>query len=191
MCNLNLPLVAWIDGELPASEAVAVAHHVQGCTDCRARASGYENVTRDFAGYYTAATRAACAIKPPRRVPSWVPFAAAAAAVAVVGVLLLLPRAKTPAPAAPQVANVTTPVQTVTTQRSIEPAQRVRPVAKRAASPRRQPMRRDWAIAQPTIQIAIPADSVFPPGAVPEGVAYIANVSFAADGSVQRFRLRP
>ena len=80
MCNLNLPLVAWIDGELPASEAVAVAHHVQGCTDCRAHVSEYENASREFAGYYTAATRAACAIKPPRRVPSWVPFAAAAAA---------------------------------------------------------------------------------------------------------------
>ena len=190
MCNLNLPLVAWIDGELPASEAVAVAHHVQGCTDCRAHVSEYENACRDFAGYYTAATRAACAIKPPRRVPNWVPFAAAAAAVIATG-LLLLPCAKTPAPAAPQVANVTIPVPRVTTQKSIEPVQRLQSVTKRAASPRRRPTHKDWAIAQPTIQIAIPADSVFPPGAVPEGVAYIANVSFAADGSVQRFRLRP
>src|SRR3974390_2968563 len=151
MCNLNLPLVAWIDGELPEVEAVAIAHHVQGCTDCRARASGYENASRDFAGYYTAATRAACAIKPPRRVPNWVPFAAAAAAVIATG-LLLLPRAKTPAPAAPQLANVTTPIQTVTTQKSIEPVQRVQPVAKRATSPRRQPVHRDWAVASPTIQ---------------------------------------
>ena len=191
MCNLNLPLVAWIDGELSESEASAVARHVVVCSDCSARVSSYENVSREFADYYTATGRLVSATKPPRRVPGWVPFAAAAAAVVVVGVLLLLPRAKTHVPTASPVANVTTPIQTVTTQKSIAPVQRARPVAKRAASPRRQPVHRDWAVAQPTIQIAIPADSVFPPGAVPEGVAYIANVSFAADGSVQRFRLRP
>ena len=191
MCNLNLPLVAWIDGELPESEATAVAHHVQGCKDCRAHVSGYENASRDFAGYYAAASRAVFAIKPPRRVPRWVPFAAAAAAAVIVTVLLLLPRVEKHAPSAPPVANVTVPVQTATTRASIEPVRRVQPVAQRPVAPRRQPLHRDWAIAQPTIQIAIPADSMFPPGAVPEGVAYIASVSFAADGSVQRIRLHP
>jgi hypothetical protein len=46
-------------------------------------------------------------------------------------------------------------------------------------------------MAGPAIRIAIPADEIFPPGAVPEGVAYIANLSLAADGSVQGLRLQP
>jgi hypothetical protein len=46
-------------------------------------------------------------------------------------------------------------------------------------------------MAEPAIQIAIPADAMFPHGAVPEGMTYIANLSLAADGSVQGFRLRP
>ncbi len=33
------------------------------------------------------------------------------------------------------------------------------------------------------VQIAIPADAMFPPGAVPAGFSYITEVSFAPDGS--------
>jgi hypothetical protein len=44
-------------------------------------------------------------------------------------------------------------------------------------------------MADPAVQIAIPADAMFPPGAVPEGVTYIANVSLT-DGSVQGIRLQ-
>ena len=46
-------------------------------------------------------------------------------------------------------------------------------------------------MADPAIQIAIPADAMFPPGAVPEGVTYIANLSLTSDGSVQGLRLQP
>jgi len=49
----------------------------------------------------------------------------------------------------------------------------------------------DWAMAEPAIQIAIPADAMFPPGAVPQGINYIANVSLGADGTVQGIRLQP
>jgi hypothetical protein len=44
-------------------------------------------------------------------------------------------------------------------------------------------------LTQAAIQIAIPAEAIFPPGAVPEGVTYIA--SLAPDGSVQSIRLQP
>jgi hypothetical protein len=50
-------------------------------------------------------------------------------------------------------------------------------------------VKNDWAMTEPAIQIAIPADAMFPPGAVPEGVTYIANVSLGPDGSVQGIRL--
>jgi hypothetical protein len=49
----------------------------------------------------------------------------------------------------------------------------------------------DWAMAEPAIQIAIPADAMFPPGAVPEGVTYIANVSLGGNGTVQALRIQP
>ena len=47
----------------------------------------------------------------------------------------------------------------------------------------------EWAMTEPAIQIAIPADAIFPPGAVPEGVTYIANVSLGPDGVVQGIQL--
>src|SRR5712692_7286944 len=43
----------------------------------------------------------------------------------------------------------------------------------------------------PEIQIAIPAEALFPPGAVPEGFQFMADVSIGADGSAQSLRLRP
>jgi hypothetical protein len=44
---------------------------------------------------------------------------------------------------------------------------------------------------EPMIQIAIPADEMFPPGAVPEGMHFVADLTIAADGSAERLRLRP
>jgi hypothetical protein len=44
---------------------------------------------------------------------------------------------------------------------------------------------------QPEIEIAIPAEAIFPPGAVPEGFQFVADVSIGADGSAQSLRLRP
>jgi len=33
-----------------------------------------------------------------------------------------------------------------------------------------------WAPAEPTIQVELPAELLFPPGAVPEGFSFIADV---------------
>lgn len=189
MCNLNLQLLAWMDGELAEDERATVEQHVESCTECRQRVADYKAASGDFAGYYSALTQPAPETQSPRRPPRWVPVAIAAAAVIVV-TLLLLPRAKKQAPPPPEAAKVTAPVAPEPTAEPAEQAQPAPLTAKRRAAPRRPHLvHEDWAIGQPAIQIAIPADSVFPPGAVPEGVAYIANVSFAADGSVQGFRL--
>jgi len=40
------------------------------------------------------------------------------------------------------------------------------------------------------IQIAIPAEAMFPPGAVPNGISFIADLRIAPDGSVKQVRLR-
>jgi hypothetical protein len=49
----------------------------------------------------------------------------------------------------------------------------------------------NWALPETAIQIAIPVEAMFAPGAVPEGITFIADVSMAADGSVQGLRLQP
>jgi hypothetical protein len=41
------------------------------------------------------------------------------------------------------------------------------------------------------IQITIPGDAMFPPGAVPDGVNFVADLTIAADGAPQEIRLRP
>jgi hypothetical protein len=40
------------------------------------------------------------------------------------------------------------------------------------------------------IEIAIPAEAMFPPGAVPNGMNFIAELRIAPDGSVKQVRLR-
>jgi hypothetical protein len=40
------------------------------------------------------------------------------------------------------------------------------------------------------IEIAIPAEAMFPPGAMPNGVNFIADLRIAPDGSVKQVRLR-
>jgi len=45
--------------------------------------------------------------------------------------------------------------------------------------------------ARPAIEIAIPSDAMFPPGSVPEGVSFVADVTLGADGSAERLRLEP
>jgi hypothetical protein len=40
------------------------------------------------------------------------------------------------------------------------------------------------------VQIAIPADAMFPPGAVPNGMNWNAELIIAPDGSVKQVRLR-
>jgi hypothetical protein len=45
--------------------------------------------------------------------------------------------------------------------------------------------------AEPAIEITIPSDAMFPPGAVPEGVSFVAEVILGADGSAERLRLQP
>src|SRR5271167_2188790 len=133
MCNLNLPLVAWIDGELPESEAAAVEQHVQSCSDCRQRVSACEDASRGFSVYYAAATHPNPAAGSLRRVPRWVAIAAAAAA-AIVIVLFLLPRSEKQSPATPEVAKVTTPPVVEVAVRPVEPTRHVHLAARRHVS---------------------------------------------------------
>jgi anti-sigma factor RsiW len=56
---------------------------------------------------------------------------------------------------------------------------------------RATPAAAGWQLAEPAIQIAIPAEAILPPGAAPEGVSFVAEVSIAPDGSAHQIFLQP
>jgi anti-sigma factor RsiW len=183
MCNFSGRLVAWVDGELGQKEAAAVQQHVAACAECTKCVAAYKGASREFAAYYDAATRTSP--EPSRRIPVWVPVLTAAAAIVLV-TLTLMPRTVTPVPAVAQVAVAALPsVQHETPAAALKRAGKPHCAARRKAQPE------NWAMVEPAIQIAIPAGAMFPPGAVPEGFTYVANVSLASDGSVQGLHLQP
>jgi hypothetical protein len=47
-----------------------------------------------------------------------------------------------------------------------------------------------WQATETAVQIAIPAEALFPPGALPKGMNFIAELRIAPDGSVSQIRLR-
>jgi anti-sigma factor RsiW len=178
-----------MDGELAENEAAEVERHVRACSECRECVSAYEDASRGFASYYAATTREAKAPAPVRRIPLWVPAAAAIAAVAAMLAIAFMPRATKRAPAVQQVATIPAPAAPTTIVEPTSPA--VQQVAKPYVVPHKKQRTTDFAMAEPAIQIAIPAEAMFPPGAVPEGVTYIANLSLAPDGTVQGIQLQP
>ena len=189
MCDFSGRLVAWMDGELAENESVAVEQHVQTCEECQGRVATYEDVSRRFAAYCDAVLAkstemTAATTESGSRVPRWVPALGAAAAAAVL-LVALSPRSAKPIPVAPRVAE-THPAITVET-----PGTPLKQVQRRHAAAHTKTPSSNWAMAEPAIQIAIPADAMFPPGAVPEGVTFVANLSLTTDGSVQGIRLQP
>jgi hypothetical protein len=137
-----------------------------------------------------------------RNVPRWMPAVAAAGAVAaLVALFLALPRTRVERPAfhPRQVAGAASPaVVKEALPAAVSPIRRVH---RRQAVATVKTQNDITTLAQnqntyilpdePVIQIAISADEMFPPGAVPEGMHFAADLTIAADGSAERLRLRP
>jgi hypothetical protein len=178
MCDFSGRLVAWMDRELPDNEAGDAERHVRNCSECRRRVDAYKQVSRAFVAHCDGVMEGTT-----RRWPRWVPVLASATAAAAVLFLVFQPASVKQIPVRPPVASpaiiletAPKPVKTVHRRRGIAPAKT--PNA-------------NWALPETAIQIAIPVEAMFPPGAVPEGITLIADVSMAADGSVQGLRLQP
>jgi hypothetical protein len=179
MCEFSETLVAWLDRELPLDEAARLERHLHGCSECRQRIAAYEEVGTALAGYCDSVMAASAA-----RRPGWSVLAGAAAVAAGLLLLSLLPH---------------TPVGRF----EIPPPPRITPprIAFEQAhiAARNVPRKRAGRPAQvqnatqllPEIEIAIPAEALFPPGAVPEGFQFVADISIGADGAAQSLRLRP
>lgn len=185
MCNFKNNLVAWMDGELPLLEAEAVDQHLKVCAACRECISAYGRASQEFAGYYQAATGPKPT--PVRTTLRWLPYVAGAAAVIAIA-SMTFPSSRDQRSTAPQVATATSrPSEKVPVPATTAKATRAVAAHHATATVKSHPVAQ--APAPAAIQIAIPADVVFPPGAVPEGFTYIARL--AADGSLQDFRIQP
>jgi anti-sigma factor RsiW len=184
MCDVQAKLIGWIDRELPADQTDEVERHVEGCHECRRLVATYERVSQTFDAYCDAVMAA----KAPRQA-RWVPVVAGALiAATVVCVAFLRTRVVPPAAVEPTIA--------VASARVPGPPPVAEPILHKPMIRRRHPAPHIRELAtqeQPVdaaIEIAIPAEAMFPPGAVPNGINFIAELRIAPDGSVKQVRLR-
>lgn len=186
MCERSGKLMAWLDHELESEEMAGVERHVEECVECQREVAGYREVSAAFQSYCDAVTEA----RERRRSPQWVPVLSVAGAVAFAVAALVVFQHTRIEPLVPAPMVKTAPAATAATV--VEPTSVAsKSVPRRHAAPQARRETVNWAPAEPAIEIAIPAESMFPPGAVPEGVNFTADLSIGADGSAQQMRLRP
>lgn len=183
MCEFSTKIVAWLDQELPADEAVALEQHVAACSECRELTDRCQEASRAFALCVEGVPVLETGHARNRKVL----LAASAVVAASVALFLIVPRhpvdpalrIQVSAPAAPAIVLPARPspsLAAVSKPRSV----------KRTAAPVQT-----WMPVEPTISIAIPSDALFPPGAVPEGFAFVGDLSLAADGTPALIAFRP
>jgi hypothetical protein len=183
MCDYSTKLVALLDGELAGDEQANLQRHVQECMECRTRLGKYQEVSRTLDEYCLQLTDSKPRARE-SRLPVVFSIAAPAALAAILFVVLLGPHSD---PALTSSPRVEVPAAAV-----YEPSPAPLEVAHRRHKPLRIPTQTVNALPpEPAIRIAIPAESMFPPGAIPEGVNFSADVSFGPDGWAQQVRLRP
>jgi hypothetical protein len=213
MCDYSGRLVAWLDREMQADEVSEMERHVAACAECRNCAAELDSVSAAFEDYCEMFSQT----KEQRKASRVAPIFWAAAAAIVLAAMFAYPWGHVASPM--QQPSVTAPAKTDSppslTMKAAEnvpaPSQADHHAARRqagdrtgkgAASPgpcsgqgcapaKVQGQRANWVAAEPAFQIAIPAEAMFPPGAVPEGVNFVADVSIGADGRVEQLRLRP
>jgi|SRR5579862_6931874 len=167
MCEYTGRLVAWLDGELPDEEAGRVEGHVGQCAECRKAVRAYDEVSRAF---LECCEMAGSSPKKPHRLRWATALGGLAAAAAMVAAVMVA-----------AIVSMQPPVEKLSYHPPLPPPAPV--ITARARIPVRRhavPVRaaRPWMASEPVVQVALPADALFPPGAVPEGFSFIADVRF-------------
>jgi anti-sigma factor RsiW len=187
MSETHPNLVAWLDGELSPLEAAGVVLHLESCDTCRRQCDAFRSTSASVR-LYSDAVFTAANTRP--RLPRWVPALAALAAAAVVTILLAFPRPHsvtslpTPSPVAAITPDRVSPSEPLALAAS-------KPIRRHhSASPVPQRAIATWPSAETAVEIAIPADAVFAPGAVPEGMRLVGEMRIGPDGSLREIRLR-
>jgi len=215
MCEFSGRLIAWMDRELEQGEACNVERHVRKCIECRSCVAEFERVNGEFEEYCEAVLKS----KERHGSMRWTPVlwgATAAAAAGLVALMLTHPRARVeqvPVPP-PLVTGSLTSLAAKGMEGGLAPLTSHRRIHRRHGSDfgansgaaccatttpteaESNPARTgkenvNWVADEPSVQIAIPAAAMFPPGAVPEGVTFVADLSIGPDGSARQVRLQP
>ena len=204
MCDHSGRLIGWLDHEMQPDEAAEMERHVAECAECQNAVAEFKNASKSFEEYCEALAQSKEERKSTQVAPIWW----AAAAAVLLTVVVAYPRRHDAALTQPP--NIMQPVRTVSSEsvtakaaESVsEPFQRdhhpARPRAPHVeggpACCARQEMQNgnvSLEAKEPSVQIAIPSEAMFPPGAVPEGVNFVADVSIGVDGRVEQLRLLP
>jgi anti-sigma factor RsiW len=186
MCEPSGKLIAWLDGELEKDEMAHVERHIQDCIEFRGRLDAYQEVSRTFDSYRDAVVASMTRRRHLRR---WVPVVSVAATLVFAAAGFLVFRHMLVEPLVSPPSMKTAPSAAILETASA--ARMTVRVHRRHAPSAAQSQTAKWRPMEPAIEIAIPAESMFPPGAVPEGVNFTADLSIATDGSAQQIRLRP
>jgi Putative zinc-finger len=169
MCEYSGRLVAWLDQELPDQEATNVEWHVRHCAECWKAVDAYQEVSGAFLVCYEAAIVA----RPRSRLTSQI-AGCVAAAVAILALVLLAqqqPQSEKLSVRLPSPEHA--PAMAFEKSAPSAPAAAVRPQPTAPA-----PIHSQWIAEEPVVEVALPADGLFPPGAVPQGFSFIAEVRF-------------
>jgi anti-sigma factor RsiW len=164
MCEYSPKLIAWLDRELPEQDAAHIEAHMAQCEECRSAAARYQEISRSFLICYEAAMVEPMVSPRGSKRRFWIPaLAGVAAAIFVLAAVFW-----------------TRPVQQLSLRvppSAPAPAMAfVLPSARNTVRARPKPPRTQWMIVEPSVQVELPADALFPPGAVPAGVSFIADV---------------
>jgi hypothetical protein len=202
MCEYSDRLISFLDHELPAEDAIQVELHLETCNECREQVGVFTKVSREIDAY----CHEAMALHARPSATPWVSVTVAAGVVtAVLALFLAWPRTRVTPPTTqlPTVAIAnsltvagnaipvpTPPVHRFHRRHASTDELRLVPGESKNSAPT-QSLIAYTSADEPIIQIAIPADEVFPPGAVPEGMNFIADLTVAADGTAEGLRLRP
>lgn len=183
MCEYEAKLIAWLDDELDAGAAREIELHLDSCEICASQAAAYREISQAFAAYCDSS-----AVIVSRRTRSrYIAWAALSTAAAAAAMLWMLgqPPATLP-PLNLKIAEPPAMALVITPPAPHETIKRVHRAANTvAAAPGRE------INAEPIVEIAIPADAIFPPGAFPTGLAFAADLSIGGDGSTETLRVRP
>jgi hypothetical protein len=187
MCELSGKLMAWLDHELEADEMAHVQQHIHVCTQCQSQLDAYQQASSAFSTYRDAVVAAKS-----RRLPRCVPALSVATALATAAALFLSFYDTPVEPVLVPPPSVQGAVQGVPSAALLKkmPAPG-KSIHRRRASSRGPTRVATLSPPEPAIEIALPVESMFPPGAVPEGISFTADIRIAADGSAQQIQLRP
>jgi hypothetical protein len=187
-CDCSEKLVTWLDGELSNDEAAYMEQHLAACVECRTKVDAYKEVSVALQSYCDAAITSGTHQVVPLRV---LPYVGAAAAAAVLAFFLLQSHPRMVAPAVQPAPATSSVVAVPDAKPASPPSPHIKPVRVRHSTESPQSLQTNSPPTESAVQIAIPAEALFPQGAVPQGVAFVADLSIAPDGSPQRLHLEP